>query len=262
MVTGTAPAFRTAAPTRRASRRGFTGMALPPPTRVTLRTGHPKFMSTCSTPSSTSARTISPTSRGSVPYTWIEARLLAGPRVRQAPRLGVAVHVAGGRDHLRHEEARAELATEAPERVVRDARHRRQHHRRPNLERSERERRELSRPRHAIRPPRAPGRPPRPAARRPSRRPRRAGPPRRAAAIWRRFSAGSTRPRPAEGLALQEHGLERAPAHDRQGLLDGADRVEAGRRGARCACAPGAAPRSRAPSPRRRTPARAPRAGR
>ena len=62
MVTGTAPAAATAARTMLRSRRGFSGMAAPPPLLVTLRTGQPKFMSMWSTrPSPTRSRTASPT---------------------------------------------------------------------------------------------------------------------------------------------------------------------------------------------------------
>src|SRR5213076_1777391 len=43
-VTGTPPAPRTAAPTRRAISRGFTGIALPPPWRVIFGAGQPKLM--------------------------------------------------------------------------------------------------------------------------------------------------------------------------------------------------------------------------
>ena len=73
MVTGTRPpdsasAARTAAPTTARRRVRFTGRAAPPPLRVTLGAGQPKFMSTWSTRSSaTSRRTISPTVTGSVP---------------------------------------------------------------------------------------------------------------------------------------------------------------------------------------------------
>ena len=45
MVTGTLPAFCTAARTMLRSSLGLSGMAAPPPLRVTLRTGQPKFMS-------------------------------------------------------------------------------------------------------------------------------------------------------------------------------------------------------------------------
>ena len=62
MVTGTVPAWRTAAATMPRSSRGLRGMADPPPLLVTFRTGHPKFMSMWSTRSSpTSSLTASPT---------------------------------------------------------------------------------------------------------------------------------------------------------------------------------------------------------
>ena len=66
IVNGTGPEPLTPAATMRASNRGFSGMALPPPWRVTFGTGHPKFMSMWCTPASTSERAISSTSRGSV----------------------------------------------------------------------------------------------------------------------------------------------------------------------------------------------------
>ena len=67
-VTGTSPAARTAAATRRRSNVRLTGSAAPPPTLVTLGTGHPKFRSTWSTPASpVSRRTASPSDRSSVP---------------------------------------------------------------------------------------------------------------------------------------------------------------------------------------------------
>ena len=62
IVTGISPAFCTAARTMFASSRGFAGIAEPPPFRVTLGTGQPKFMSMWSTcPSPTSHFTASPT---------------------------------------------------------------------------------------------------------------------------------------------------------------------------------------------------------
>ena len=62
IVTGTRPAAPTAAATIRRRRRGFNGIAEPPPLLVTFRTGQPKFMSTWSTwPSPTRIRTASPT---------------------------------------------------------------------------------------------------------------------------------------------------------------------------------------------------------
>ena len=48
IVTGTSPAARTAPATTDRSSRGRAGSAAPPPCRVTLRTGQPKFRSMCS----------------------------------------------------------------------------------------------------------------------------------------------------------------------------------------------------------------------
>ena len=68
MVTGTAPAAATAARTMSRSSARCTGSAEPPPLRVTLGTGQPKFMSTWSTPiSPTRNRTASPSVWGWVP---------------------------------------------------------------------------------------------------------------------------------------------------------------------------------------------------
>ncbi len=66
-VTGTPPAPRTAAPTRRAISRGFSGIALPPPWRVIFGAGQPKLMSTWCTPSPASRCAISRTTSGSLP---------------------------------------------------------------------------------------------------------------------------------------------------------------------------------------------------
>ena len=71
-VTGTSPERSTAARTMASNRRGFNGMAAPPPRRVTLGIGQPKFMSTWSTrPSPTSMSTARPMLSGSVPYSWM-----------------------------------------------------------------------------------------------------------------------------------------------------------------------------------------------
>ena len=69
-VTGTRPsAAWTAAETMAANSRRLYGRALPPPLRVTLGTGQPKFRSTWSARSSwTTMRTADPTTRGSTPY--------------------------------------------------------------------------------------------------------------------------------------------------------------------------------------------------
>jgi len=58
---------RTAARTRRAISRGFSGIALPPPWRVIFGAGQPKLMSMWCTPSPASRRAISPTTSGSLP---------------------------------------------------------------------------------------------------------------------------------------------------------------------------------------------------
>ena len=67
-VTGMVPAARTAAVTMRANRLRRHGSAAPPPLRVTLGTGQPKFRSTWSArSSSTTMRTASATMSGSTP---------------------------------------------------------------------------------------------------------------------------------------------------------------------------------------------------
>src|SRR6478609_5243531 len=73
MVTGRSPACATAS--RRIARRSglLYGRADPPPLRVTLGTGQPKFRSMWSArSSSTIMRTALPTVTGSTPYSWIE----------------------------------------------------------------------------------------------------------------------------------------------------------------------------------------------
>jgi hypothetical protein len=70
-VTGTSPAAPTAARTIRSNSRHRHGRADPPPLRVTLGTGQPKFRSTWSArSSSTTIRTARSTITGSTPYNW------------------------------------------------------------------------------------------------------------------------------------------------------------------------------------------------
>ncbi len=70
-VTGTEPAARTAADTTWANTTRRTGNAAPPPLRVILGVGQPKFRSTWSAPaSSTTRRTAAPTTAGSTPKSW------------------------------------------------------------------------------------------------------------------------------------------------------------------------------------------------
>ena len=75
MVSGTLPldASLTAVCTIDVNRSIFQGRAEPPPRRVTLGTGQPKFRSMWSArSSSTSIRTAAPTVTGSTPYSWTE----------------------------------------------------------------------------------------------------------------------------------------------------------------------------------------------
>src|SRR5262249_7200213 len=84
---------------------------------------------------------------------WIAAVELDGagrlvrPAAGEQPGHRVPLEETARRDHLRDVERRPEAATEAPERVVRDARHRRQDDGRPHGEPPERERPELARAR-------------------------------------------------------------------------------------------------------------------
>ena len=75
------------------------------------------------------------------------ADLLLRVEAREQQRLAVALDERARRDHLAHVEPGAVAPAERPERRVRDARHRRQHDRRPDLERSDPQRDELPRPR-------------------------------------------------------------------------------------------------------------------
>src|SRR3954447_13092707 len=75
MVTGTpyGVAAATTAPRISPSRPRFHGSTPPPPLRVTLGTGHPKFRSMCATPYSAHRILAAfPTYTGSVPYSWTE----------------------------------------------------------------------------------------------------------------------------------------------------------------------------------------------
>ena len=73
MVTGRSPAPATASRRIARSRGRLYGSAEPPPLRVTLGTGQPKFRSMWSARSSSAImRTALPTVAGSTPYSWIE----------------------------------------------------------------------------------------------------------------------------------------------------------------------------------------------
>ncbi len=72
-VSGMSPAARTVCVTMSRNSPSFQGSAAPPPLRVTLGTGHPKFRSMWSAwSSSTRMRTASAIVFGSTPYSWME----------------------------------------------------------------------------------------------------------------------------------------------------------------------------------------------
>ena len=84
MVTGTpyGLAASTAARTMSVKSCRFQGSAAPPPLRVTLGTGQPKFRSTWSARSSPAMiLTAAPTVAGSTPYTWAERGFSSSPNV-------------------------------------------------------------------------------------------------------------------------------------------------------------------------------------
>ena len=120
------------------SRRRFHGSAAPPPLRVTLGTGQPKLRSmwatSCSSHRIFAARAMY---AGSTPYSCTDR--VVSPRVEDQHREGrlVALDQAAAGDHLADIEAGALLAAERAERRVGDARHRRQHDRRVDVERAE-----------------------------------------------------------------------------------------------------------------------------
>ena len=71
-VTGTLSAASTTAETIDPNRRGLSGRAAPPPRRVTLGIGQPKFKSMWSTrPSPVSSFVAAAMLSGSVPYNWM-----------------------------------------------------------------------------------------------------------------------------------------------------------------------------------------------
>ena len=139
IVTGTAPAAPTAARTIARRRFGFSGIAAPPPRRVTLRTGTAEVQvevidqALADQPAHRLARVVL------VDRVELEAaRLLARVEAREAQRLRVALDERARGDHLGDVQAGAEAAAQRAERRIGDARHRRQHHGRLERERPDR----------------------------------------------------------------------------------------------------------------------------
>ena len=72
------------------------------------------------------------------------AGVSSGPNAASCPALVAALDQAAGGDHLAHVQPGAVAAAQRAERGVGDARHRRQHHRRRHLERTDPQRRHVA----------------------------------------------------------------------------------------------------------------------
>ena len=124
------------ASTIRHARSGSSSSVAPAPVFVTLRTGQPKLMSTMSAPARLDHRAPPrPSTAGSEPKICTASGRSSRGDPQVAERALVPVLEPGAADHLRADEPGAEAAALAAEGLHADARHRREHEPRRDLDR-------------------------------------------------------------------------------------------------------------------------------
>ena len=120
---------------RGSARSGSSSSVAPAPVFVTFRTGQPKLMSTMSAPAASTIRAASAITRRLGAEDLHGERLLVGRDAQVAERALVPVVEPGAAHHLRADEPRAEAPPLAAKGLHADARHRREHEARGDLDR-------------------------------------------------------------------------------------------------------------------------------